>query len=214
MDKFDYLYIILYYSYLLPLVLVAVLLITRFYNRELNLIVFLCLSSASSEFIGEAIYSHGLKNSFLLHIGQAIDLMILIGIFSQNVIKPTAKLAAFFVLDAVILFCLIYGFKISLQNQPVYASLLVGITIICLVIYYYYEIFRYEHIDDLAGNPVFWIKSTYLLYFAGTFAYNAFYTSLMFGSMRENVSLVNWILIMICNLVFTLAIWLGRVQKT
>ena len=214
MDKFDYLYNVLYYSYLLPLLLVAVLIISKTYSKNLNLVVLLCLSSASSEFISEAVQDKDMNNTFILHVGQAIDFMILVGLFSQNVIKSNAQKTSFIILDAVILFCLCYGFKITLLNQPVYASLLVGITIMCLIIYYYFEIFRYEHVEDLAANPVFWIKSAYLLYFSGTFAYNAFYSTLMYGSMRENVSLVNWILIMVCNLVFTLAIWLGRAQRT
>ncbi len=214
MDKFDYLYNVLYYSYLLPLILVAVLLFTRTYSRNLDLIVLLCISSASCEFIGDVVYAKGLNNTFLIHVGQAIDFMILVGIFSQNVIKSNAKNASFVILDAVILFCLIYGFRVSLLYTPVYASLLVGIIILCLIIYYYYEIFRYEHIEDLSINPVFWIKSAYFLYFSGTFAYNAFYSSLMYATVRDNVSLVKWVLIMVCNLVFTLAIWLGRAQRT
>jgi hypothetical protein len=154
-----------------------------------------------------------MNNNFLAHVGQSIDVMVLIALFSLNVIKQRAKYASFIVLDLVILFCICYGFSITLLEQPVYASLLVGITIMCLVIYYYYEIFRFEHIEDLALNPVFWIKSAFLLYFAGTFAYYALFSNLAYGVMGENVRLVNWILIMVCNLVFTLAIWLGRVQK-
>jgi|SRR6218665_53548 len=214
MSNSSYLYNVLYYSYLLPLVLVAVLLLSKNYSKNLNFIVLLCISSFSCEFLSDYTNSHKVNNMFLSHIGQSFDFIILIGIFSSSVIKPKAKMASFFILDTVIAFCIYYGFSISLQRDPVYASLLIGITVICLVIYFFFEIFRYEHIEDLSVNPVFWIKSTYLLYFSGTFAYHGLSESLASGVMGENVWIVNWILIIVCNLVFTLAIWLGRVRKT
>lgn len=213
MSYYDYLYNVVYYSYLLPIVLVAGLLCIKKYHRNLNFLVLLCLSSITSEYLSDFLSEKEINYLFVKHVGQCLDIVILIGIFFSNIIKKQAKLLSFVLLDVLLLFCITYSFQITFLNEPVLSSLTIGIVVICLVLYYFFEVFWFEHIEDLSTNPVFWIKSMYLLYFSGTFAYNAMIDHFSNSSFIGNVVLVNWILLILCNLVFTLAIWLGRAQK-
>jgi len=213
MNYYDYLYCCVYYSFLLPLILVAGLFFTKRYSNQLNLLVLLCVSSIASEYVSDYLNVNGRNFAFIKHVGQCLDIIILVGIFFSNVIKKEAKFFSFLLLDALLLFCIYYSFSITFGREPVLSSLVIGIIVICLVLYYFYEVFRFEHIEDLALNPVFWIKSMYLLYFSGTFAYNAMIDYFSDSSFIGHVVSVNWMLLILCNLVFTLAIWLGRVQK-
>lgn len=214
MTYYDYLYNFVYYSYLLPIVLVAGLLCTKRYSRNMNFLVLLCLSSITSEYLSRFLSDREVNYVFIKHVGQCLDIVILIGIFFTNIINKRVKFFSFVLMDVFLLFCIIYSFQVTFLQEPVISSLAIGIIVICLVLYYFFEVFWFEHIEDLSTNPVFWIKSMYLLYFSGTFAYNAMIDHFDNSSFIYNVVSVNWILLILCNLVFTLAIWLGRAQRT
>lgn len=155
-----------------------------------------------------------MNNAVLSHFGQCADIVIFMALFHQNVFRLNAKKTAFVLLDIFALFCIVMTYDDGLDRFPVLSGSIIRIGIICLVLYYYFEVFKYEYIDDLSAAPGFWIKSMYLLYFCGTFAHHLLINNENAGqNVLENVNAVNWILIIVFNLVFTLAIWLGRVRK-
>lgn len=155
-----------------------------------------------------------MNNAVITHFGQCADIVIFMALFHQNVFRLRAKNMAFVLLDVFAILCIVMTYVDGLNQFPVLSGSIIRIGIICLVLYYYYEVFKYEYVDNLALTPGFWIQSMYLLYFCGTFAHNLLIDNRNAGqNVLENVNVVNWILIIVFNLVFTLAIWLGRVRK-
>lgn len=214
MDYYTYFYEIVFYSYLLPLALAVALLFFGRYSKQLNLILLLTLSSIACEYISFLCARSYINNFFIIHVGQCIDLMVFLALFHQNTVRKDARHITFILFDLLLLFCIISSADIGLYDLPIYSGSIIRVSIICFVIYSYFEVFRYEHIEDLSTHPVFWINSMYLLYFSGTFAYHALGNQIRSGNLAWDTALVNWILIVIFNLVFTLALWLGRIRRT
>lgn len=214
MDYYTYFYEIVFYSYLLPLVLAAALLFSGKYSREQNLILLLALSSLACEYIGVVLSKSYINNLFIWHLSICFDVSIFLAIFHHIVVRNSAKIAAFVIFDVILIACIALSVSGGLGGFPIYSGAITRIAIICMVIYFYFEVFRYEHIEDLSTHPVFWINSMYLLYFSGTFAYHSLTDQINSGNLTWKTTLVNWILIVIFNLVFTLALWLGRIRRT
>lgn len=173
----------------------------------------LCLSSVFSETTFLIFARNSIHTTFLEHFVLCLDAILFILFFYENIMLAYAKKAAFVLLDILVSVCVLGAIIGGIHNYPIFANSVVHIGIICMVLYYYYEVFRFEHIDNLPGDSGFWINSVYLLFFSGTFAYNVFLEEQVSGNFNFKIELVNWILLIIFNLVFTLAIWLGRTRK-
>lgn len=208
-----YLYEFEFYSFLLPLLMVAVLLCSRLYNKSSNLVVLLCISSISVEYTSYWLASHNIYNRYLFHLSNCSDVLLFLGLMQHAFFRMKAKKSTLLLVDFFAMICLIFGLIEGLDKDPVISSTIIHLGIILLVLYYYFEIFRYEYLENLSYNPTFWLNSMYLLFFSGTFAYQILLGETVSGRLSINSAIVNLILIIVFNLVFTLVLWLGRKRK-
>ena len=209
----DLYYEIVFYSFLLPPLMAAILFLSGVYSSRLNILVLLSIASVVCETAFLTLARNSIHTTFLEHLSLSIDVILFVSFFQSNVITPHMKRISFVLMDMLVLVCISEALIGGIHNYPVFAKSFVHIVVICMVLYYYYEVFRFEHIENLPGDSGFWINSVYLLFFSGTFAYNVFLEEQMNGNFSFKIDLVNWILLIVFNLVFTLAIWLGRTRK-
>lgn len=148
------------------------------------------------------------------HIYALLDLPLILIFIRQLLISKSARKLIVVAIVGYTLFSFVHMAVVGIAN---YNSIQIAVdTIIILVfsLYFFFEIFQYEQIDDLSSYAPFWIVSVFMLYYGGTFFLNLIFGEVVNGNITKDIDLLNLILLILTNIVLTLCLWMGRTPRT
>jgi hypothetical protein len=206
----DFLYTFSIYLHFLPILVGVYLLFFKKLNRMyIPVLLFLCIS-AFSDIISIWIAQKYHNNLFVFSIYALLDTSLIFYFIQQFLQQKKAKLVFMSLLAFFFIFsfwsALTFGFERFNSIQLALGALF----IILLILYFFFEIFYFETIEDLTRFPAFWIASVWLVYYAGTLFLNLLFNDVINGYLSFKVDLTNIILLIITNIVCTLSLWMAR----
>lgn len=194
----------------LPLLVGGALIFQKRLSSEFQLIVLLMLFSTLIDLVSYFSSNLGINNMVLFHLYNCIDVTLILMFIRKIVVQNAAKVFILYVIVLYILFSFIQMPIVGFENLNSLQSGVGSILIITAIFYSFLEIFLYEHIEDLAKYPPFWINSVLLIFYAGTFLLYMSDSFFINGTNSIVFSKINTILLIVLNCVISLCLWMAR----
>lgn len=206
----DSIYTFSNYLHFLPILVGVYLLVVKKLNRKYIPVLLLVIISALADFISIWVARKYHNNLFIFSIYSLIDTALIFCFIQQFLSVKKVKLFFLVMLVGYFLFSvwseITFGFGQFNSLQLALGALF----IILLILYFFFEIFYFEAIDDLISFPAFWIASVWLVYYAGTLFLNLLFNEILSGHLSFKVDLTNIVLLIITNIICTLSLWMAR----
>lgn len=173
-----------FYLYLNPIVeMVAIITGTYFFkqirNRFLFLYVFVIIafSTESTQFI---LYFFGIrKNHWLGQIYFPLEFLFLALLYSKVLGRHINQKLLKGIIVVFLTYCILNPIFIQKFTQYSHVRSFSSIILIVFSILYYYRIMTEAKIKKLVDEPMIWINTAILIYFAGVMFYNVLFTLLL-----------------------------------
>ena len=174
------------------------------------LLVFLGIS-AIVESVTVAMASSGTSNVFLIPLFALIELTFVTIVYSKVYQNRIWKRILIFVPIAFTIFLVLnVFFAEGAKNLSSYIRSVEGLLVIGITLVWFYQALNNVSINAIHREPMFWISSGFLIYFAGTFF--LFITSTYLLEHTEGILavafLINSISNICKNILFTFALWM------
>lgn len=206
----DSIYTFSNYFHFLPVLVGVYLLVLKKLNRMYIPVLLLEILSTSTDFLSIWVAHKYHNNLFIFSIYSIIDASLIYYFIQQFLLHKKVKLVFMALLALFFMFSSWSAFTFGFERFNSVQLALGALFIILLVLYFFFEIFYYETIEDLTTFPAFWIASVWLVYYAGTLFLNLLFNEVINGNLSFKVDLTNIILLIISNIVCTLSLWMAR----
>lgn len=206
----DFIYTFSIYFNFFPILVGVYLLILKKLNRMYIPVLLLLIISAFTDIISLWVAQKYHNNLFVFSIYSIIEASLIYYFIQQFLLHKKVKLVFIILLGVFFMFSSWSAFTFGFERFNSIQLALGAIYILLLIIYFFFEIFYFEAIDDLVRFPAFWIASVWLVYYAGTLFLNLLFNEVINGNLSFKVDLTNIILLMISNIVCTLSLWMAR----
>ncbi|MGI9544257.1 MAG: hypothetical protein ACR2MX_13440 [Cyclobacteriaceae bacterium] len=155
--------------------------------------------------------SYGNTNVFLIPLFMLIELPLITILYRKVFADSIWKRLIIFIPIAFAIFLVLNVlFGEGAKNLSSYIRSVEGLLIIGITLVWFYQAFNNTSIKAIHREPMFWVSSGFLIYFAGTFF--LFITSTYLLEHDEGILLVafsiNSIANICKNLLFTVALWM------
>jgi hypothetical protein len=209
-----YLEKIVYWLHFLPIALGGFLLVTKKLPIAYLSIIMLMIASTAADFLGVYFAHHWHNNMIVSHIYSMLDvslILLFVRSFCQN-LKTRRIING--VVVVYLLFSFIQLYVVGYLSFNYVQAILGTILILLSILYFYFEVFFYEYVKDLAVFAPFWILSMMFLYYSGTFCWNLIFPEVLNGNLFIEVNYVNDILLIVTNLVITFCLWMAGTRTS
>jgi len=214
MQLLIYLYNLNVWLHFLPIILGGILFTLKRFPSFLLPIFFFCCAATASDLISVYCASRGIHTDAVNHGYSILEALILLLFFQGLIQSSRFQRMVPLLFDCIGLFTVVYSISVGLNKFPSVQIVVNTVMVIVLVLFYFYEVFYYEHMENLSTDSRFWIVSMLLISYVGNFALDLMTEQTITGDLSISVYYVNVILTIMTSFVFTFTLWMGRIRTT
>lgn len=210
----DFLYTFSIYLHFLHILVGVYLLVFKKLNRMYIPVLLFLSISAFTDIISIWIARKYHNNLFVFSFYALLDTSIIFYFIQQFLRQKKAKLFFLIVISVYLIFSTWSALAFGFDRFNTFQLAIGALYIIGLILYFFFEIFYYETVDDLTKFPPFWIASVWLVYYSGTLFLNLLFNEVINGNLSVKIDLTNILLLIFTNIVCTLSLWMARKNPT